>query len=76
MIPLSKWWKIPYYRTGVKLYDFIAGSEDMKNPYYITRKKALDAFPMLERSGPVGALVYYGTVPAILTIRGLGIANV
>ena len=68
MIPLRKWWEIPYYWTGVMLYDFIAGSKNMESSYYITRKKALDAFPMLKRSGLVGALVYYGTVPEISTI--------
>ncbi|KAI1499443.1 FAD dependent oxidoreductase-domain-containing protein [Biscogniauxia marginata] len=59
MLPLDKWWKAPYYWVGTKFYDFLAGSEGIESSYFLTRSKALDAFPMLKQTDLVGALVYY-----------------
>lgn len=59
MLPLDKWWKAPYYWAGTKCYDFLAGSEGIESSYFLTRSKALDAFPMLKKDNLVGALVYY-----------------
>lgn len=59
MIPLQKWWQAPYFWAGTKLYDFLAGSENIEKSYFLTKSRALDAFPMLKKEGLVGALVYY-----------------
>ncbi len=59
MLPLDRWWKAPYYWAGTKLYDVLAGSEGIESSYFLTRSKAIDAFPMLKRTDLVGALVYY-----------------
>jgi len=59
MLPLQKWWQAPYFWAGTKFYDFLAGSEGIKSSYFLTRSKAIDAFPMLKKESVVGALVYY-----------------
>lgn len=59
MIPLQKWWQAPYFWAGTKFYDFLAGSEGIETSYFLTKSKALDAFPMLRKDNLVGALVYY-----------------
>lgn len=59
MLPVNKWWQIPYFWAGTKAYDFLAGSEGIESSYFLTRSKALDAFPMLKKEDIVGALVYY-----------------
>lgn len=59
MLPLDRLWKIPYYWAGTKFYDFLAGSEGIESSYFLTKSKAIDAFPMLKQTGLVGALVYY-----------------
>ncbi|CAM1509227.1 Fc.00g029660.m01.CDS01 [Cosmosporella sp. VM-42] len=59
MLPLDRWWKAPYYWAGTKFYDFLAGSEGIESSYFLTRSKALEAFPMLKQTDLVGALVYY-----------------
>ncbi|KAF4551818.1 Glycerol-3-phosphate dehydrogenase-like protein 2 [Elsinoe fawcettii] len=59
MIPVTKWWQAPYFWAGTKAYDFLAGSENIESSYFLTRSKALDAFPMLKKDNLVGALVYY-----------------
>lgn len=59
MIPLDKWWKAPYFWAGTKAYDFLAGAEGIESSYFLSKSKALDAFPMLKKTNLVGALVYY-----------------
>ena len=59
MIPVNTWWQAPYFWAGTKFYDFLAGSENIESSYFLTKSKALDAFPMLKRDGLWGALVYY-----------------
>ncbi|KAJ6440843.1 glycerol-3-phosphate dehydrogenase, mitochondrial precursor [Purpureocillium lavendulum] len=59
MLPLDRWWKAPYYWAGTKFYDLLAGSEGIESSYFLTRSKALEAFPMLKQTNLVGALVYY-----------------
>ncbi|KAF2013791.1 DAO-domain-containing protein [Aaosphaeria arxii CBS 175.79] len=59
MIPISKWWQAPYFWAGTKMYDFLAGSENIESSYFLTKSKAIDAFPMLKKDDLFGALVYY-----------------
>lgn len=59
LIPAYSWWKVPYYFAGTKLYDLIAGSENMGNSYMVSRAKALELFPMLRSHNLAGGVVYY-----------------
>ncbi|KAJ2912616.1 hypothetical protein MD484_g7804, partial [Candolleomyces efflorescens] len=59
MLPIYKWWQVPYYYAGCKLYDVLAGKENMESSYLMSKGKALEAFPMLKGRGLVGAVVYY-----------------
>lgn len=59
MIPVQKWWQAPYFWAGTKFYDLLAGSEGIESSYFLTKSRALDAFPMLKKDNLFGALVYY-----------------
>ncbi|XP_021351671.1 glycerol-3-phosphate dehydrogenase, mitochondrial-like isoform X2 [Mizuhopecten yessoensis] len=59
MLPIYKYWQIPYFWAGIKAYDFVAGKQNLKSSYYLGRKKALEIFPMLKKDKLRGALVYY-----------------
>ncbi|KAJ5353257.1 hypothetical protein N7541_004081 [Penicillium brevicompactum] len=59
MVPVQKWWQAPYFWAGTKAYDFLAGSEGIETSYFLTKSKAIDAFPMLKRDNIIGAMVYY-----------------
>ncbi len=59
MLPIYKYWQVPYYLAGCKMYDLLAGKENMESSYLMTKGKALEAFPMLKSDGLVGAVVYY-----------------
>ncbi|MBW0479876.1 hypothetical protein O181_019591 [Austropuccinia psidii MF-1] len=56
MLPVYKWWQLPYFYAGCKMYDILAGSENMETSYL---GKALENFPMLKADGLCGAVVYY-----------------
>jgi glycerol-3-phosphate dehydrogenase len=58
LLPLEHWWQAPYMWIGTKAYDTLAGEQGLEKSYYMTRSKALAAFPLLKNS-LVGALVYY-----------------
>ncbi|KAG0149125.1 hypothetical protein CROQUDRAFT_653936 [Cronartium quercuum f. sp. fusiforme G11] len=59
MLPIYKWWQVPYYYAGCKMYDLLAGSENMETSYLVGKGKALENFPMLKSDGLCGAVVYY-----------------
>nr|XP_014128194.1 glycerol-3-phosphate dehydrogenase, mitochondrial [Zonotrichia albicollis] len=59
MLPIYKWWQLPYYWIGIKLYDLVAGRQCLKSSYVLTKSRALELFPMLRRDKLVGAIVYY-----------------
>ncbi|XP_030064609.1 glycerol-3-phosphate dehydrogenase, mitochondrial isoform X2 [Microcaecilia unicolor] len=59
MLPVYKWWQMPYYWIGIKAYDLVAGSQCLKNSYVLSKSKALELFPMLKKDQLVGAIVYY-----------------
>uniref|UniRef100_A0A8C5TJR0 Glycerol-3-phosphate dehydrogenase, mitochondrial n=1 Tax=Malurus cyaneus samueli TaxID=2593467 RepID=A0A8C5TJR0_9PASS len=59
MLPIYKWWQLPYYWIGIKLYDLVAGSQCLKSSYVLTKSRALELFPMLRKDRLVGAIVYY-----------------
>ncbi len=56
---VRRWWLIPYYWIGIKAYDFVAGSKTVKSSYYLSKKEALEFFPMLRGDKLAGAIVYY-----------------
>ncbi|KAM4697644.1 glycerol-3-phosphate dehydrogenase, mitochondrial [Rhinophrynus dorsalis] len=59
MLPVYKWWQLPYYWVGIKVYDLVAGSQCLKSSYVLSKSKALEHFPMLRKDKLVGAIVYY-----------------
>ncbi|XP_063285690.1 glycerol-3-phosphate dehydrogenase, mitochondrial isoform X1 [Pelobates fuscus] len=59
MLPVYKWWQLPYYWVGIKAYDLVAGSQCLKSSYILSKSKALEHFPMLQKDKLVGAIVYY-----------------
>ncbi|XP_040460259.1 glycerol-3-phosphate dehydrogenase, mitochondrial [Falco naumanni] len=59
MLPVYKWWQLPYYWLGIKLYDLVAGSQCLRSSYVLSKSRALELFPMLRKDELVGAIVYY-----------------
>ncbi|NWV08531.1 GPDM protein, partial [Ptilonorhynchus violaceus] len=70
MLPIYKWWQLPYYWVGIKLYDLVAGSQCLKSSYVLTKSRALELFPMLRKDKLVGAIVYYDGTDVLAGMRG------
>jgi len=54
-----RWWKVPYYWIGIKVYDLVAGTKAVKPSYLLGKSKALSQFPMLKKDQLKAAIVYY-----------------
>ena len=54
-----RYWQVPYFWAGLKAYDMVAGNRKLEWSYLISKKRALELFPMLKHDSLVGALVYY-----------------
>ncbi|KAJ3350487.1 mitochondrial glycerol-3-phosphate dehydrogenase [Entophlyctis luteolus] len=59
MLPIYKYWQIPYFYAGCKAYELLAGKEGLSPSYFLGKRKAKEAFPMLRTENLVGAIVYY-----------------
>ncbi|XP_018574439.1 glycerol-3-phosphate dehydrogenase, mitochondrial isoform X2 [Anoplophora glabripennis] len=59
MLPVYQWWQVPYYWFGIKMYDVVAGSKTVKSSYFLSKKNALELFPMLRGDKLCGGIVYY-----------------
>ncbi|KPJ07566.1 Glycerol-3-phosphate dehydrogenase, mitochondrial [Papilio machaon] len=59
LLPVYKWWQVPYYWFGIKMYDLVAGDRNVKSSYYLSKKNTLELFPMLKSDNLCGGIVYY-----------------
>ncbi|XP_022905976.2 glycerol-3-phosphate dehydrogenase, mitochondrial [Onthophagus taurus] len=59
MLPVYTWWQVPYFYAGIKMYDIVAAGKTLKSSYLLSKKNALELFPMLKGEKLRGAIVYY-----------------
>ncbi|KAJ8918451.1 hypothetical protein NQ315_008148 [Exocentrus adspersus] len=59
MLPVYRWWQVPYFWFGIKMYDVIAGRQTLKSSYYLSKRNTLETFPMLKEDNLCGGIVYY-----------------
>ncbi|TFK34194.1 hypothetical protein BDQ12DRAFT_613974 [Crucibulum laeve] len=50
----TRYWQALYYHAGCKIYDFLAGKENMETSYVMSKGKALETFLMLRSNGHSG----------------------
>ena len=56
---VHRYWQVPYFWAGLKMYDILSGKQLVKPSYFVTKTEALEEFPMLNRDRLCGAIVYY-----------------
>jgi glycerol-3-phosphate dehydrogenase len=59
MVAIHSWWQIPYFWVGAKVYDFLAGSQNMETSYFLSRGKTIERWNSIRKDNMVGSLVYY-----------------
>jgi glycerol-3-phosphate dehydrogenase len=57
--PVYNWLQVPYFMTGLKLYDWLAGKSNLQASRFVDASEALNRFPMLKKEGLRGGIVYY-----------------
>ncbi|CDK29924.1 unnamed protein product [Kuraishia capsulata CBS 1993] len=59
LIPVYKYWQLPYFFAGCLLYDLFAGSQALRYSYVLSARSTLIKHPQLDPQGLVGGLVYH-----------------
>lgn len=59
MVAIHTWWQLPYFWLGAKMYDFLAGQQNMETSYYLSRGKTIERWNAIRKDNLVGSLVYY-----------------
>lgn len=59
VIPCYRWWEKPYYGTGLKLYDVLAGKRSLGGSTVLSRRRAVEMMPGARRSGLRGGVKYH-----------------
>ena len=59
LTPLYGLFEIPYYFTGLKIYDLLAGRANLESSRLLGRSEATRRFPMLRKEGLKGGVLYY-----------------
>jgi glycerol-3-phosphate dehydrogenase len=58
ILPLYAWWERPFYGTGLKLYDRLAGGLAIGSSQYLSRTETLARMPALAPNGLRGGILY------------------
>ncbi len=59
VVPNYHWWEAPFYGTGLKLYDLLAGRHGFGRSRLLTRRELLRRIPTLEPAGLRGGVLYH-----------------
>src|SRR4029434_5944090 len=57
--PLYHWLEVPYYRVGLKMYDWLAGRSNLLSSRFMKRDELMRQFPLLKSKALRGGVVYY-----------------
>lgn len=59
IVPSFKWWEGPFYGVGLKLYDALAGSLNLKPSRFIGRDEVIARIPNVHLDGLRGGVEYH-----------------
>lgn len=59
MIPVYKWWQVPYFFMGCKMYDWFAGYQNLRSSTIFSSETASAIAPMIDSSNLKAACVYH-----------------
>ena len=57
-VPAYKWWELPFYGLGVKLYDLLSFGSRLNPSHFISRKNALQLMPTVNPQSLKGGIIY------------------
>lgn len=59
VVPTYKWWEMPFYGSGLKLYDALAGKAGLGRTELLSRAETLALLPGAKPQGLLGGIKYW-----------------
>lgn len=59
LIPLYHWWQVPYFGTGLKIYDHLSGRFSLGRSRVMGKEKTLREIPALKSDKLSGGVMFY-----------------
>lgn len=59
IIPLYQFWQLPYFFSGLLMYDFLSGKQSLGRSRVLSIKDTLELFPSLNTEGMIASVMYY-----------------
>jgi glycerol-3-phosphate dehydrogenase len=59
VVPRYKWWQGPFYGLGLKLYDALAGKQNLTPSRALDREETLAAIPNVQQADLLGGVMYH-----------------
>lgn len=59
IMPTYRWWEAPFFGTGLKMYDALAGRAGLGHTELLSRAEALEQLPNLRPAGLKGGVKYW-----------------
>jgi glycerol-3-phosphate dehydrogenase len=59
VMPAYRWWEVPFYGMGLKIYDRLAGRASLGRTEWLSRGETLAALPGIRASGLAGGVRYW-----------------
>src|SRR5579883_795213 len=59
VVPAYRWWELPYFGTGLKLYGLLAMGQSLGLPYLLSRNEMLRRLPGARAEGLRGGILYF-----------------
>jgi glycerol-3-phosphate dehydrogenase len=59
LTPLYNWLEVPYYTTGLRLYDKLSGKASISPSRFLDKREALAHLPQLNQQNLKGGVLYY-----------------
>ena len=59
VVPSYRWWEGPFYGTGLKLYDALAGSLNLRRSRFLSRSEVIHRIPNVHLDGLRGGVEYF-----------------
>lgn len=59
IIPIYKYWQVPYYYVGCKFYDLFAGNQNLRKSFILSKNEMNYIAPMLDQTNLKVGLVYH-----------------
>ena len=59
IVPLYRWWEAPYYGTGLKIYDLLAGRWGLGKSKLLSRTETIEKLPTINQNNLRGGVCYF-----------------